>query len=283
MTTVVACIDGSIHAPAVCDCAAWASLRIEAPLMLLHVLDHQRYPVPGDYSGNIGLGSREHLLEELTALDVRRGRLALEQGRHMLQAATARVVARGQEDVELKQRHGDLAQALRELEERTRLLVMGKRGEERHDSDRSLGHQLERVIRHIHRPILITPQVFLPPRSLMFAFDGRPTANKGIEMIANSPLLKGMSVHLVMVGAETSDAWARLRQARQTLVEAGFDVLTAICEGEVERTLHNYQCEKQIDLLVMGAYGHSRLRELLLGSTTNKMLAVTDTPVLLIH
>ncbi|KUJ92104.1 MAG: universal stress protein [Pseudomonas sp. 63_8] len=38
MTHVTACIDGSASAPAVCDYAAWASQRLEAPLTFLHVL-----------------------------------------------------------------------------------------------------------------------------------------------------------------------------------------------------------------------------------------------------
>jgi nucleotide-binding universal stress UspA family protein len=65
MTHVMACIDGSPQAAAVCDCAAWASRRLGAPLTLLHVLDRQQYPMSGDLSGIIGLGSREFLLQEL--------------------------------------------------------------------------------------------------------------------------------------------------------------------------------------------------------------------------
>lgn len=44
MTNVVACIDGSSTTPAVCDYAAWASLRLAAPLKFLHVLDNAEYP-----------------------------------------------------------------------------------------------------------------------------------------------------------------------------------------------------------------------------------------------
>lgn len=69
MTHVTACIDGSASAPAVCDYAAWAGQRLEAPLTFLHVLDQRQYPVSADLSGNIGLGSREHLLDELASQD----------------------------------------------------------------------------------------------------------------------------------------------------------------------------------------------------------------------
>jgi nucleotide-binding universal stress UspA family protein len=47
--------------------------------------------------------------------------------------------------------------------------------------------------------------------------------------------------------------------------------------------LANYQVEKNIDLMVMGAFGHSRIREILLGSFTAKMLEKTQRPLLLLR
>lgn len=58
------------------------------------------YPAKADLRGNIGLGSREHLLQELAALKERRNKLALERP----------------------------GESLRELEGDTRLLVIGKQG-----------------------------------------------------------------------------------------------------------------------------------------------------------
>lgn len=95
MTNVIACIDGSASAPAVCDYAAWASRSLQAPLTFLHVLDQQQYPVAANLSGNIGLGSREHLLDELASLDEQRSKLALEQGRIMLANAKERAIGNG--------------------------------------------------------------------------------------------------------------------------------------------------------------------------------------------
>ena len=64
---VTACIDGSAFAVSVCDAAVWASQRLSAPLSFLHVIDRQEGAgeASSDLSGSIGLGAREHLLEEL--------------------------------------------------------------------------------------------------------------------------------------------------------------------------------------------------------------------------
>lgn len=283
MNLVMACIDGSPQAAAVCDCAAWASRKLDAPLTLLHVLDQHQYPAAGNLSGIIGLGSREYLLEELAALDEKRSKLALEEGRMMLDAARQRAITAGVAQPDVRQRHGDLVESLRELESDIRLLVIGKQGEDSGTDTALIGSHLESVIRTLHRPILVTPTGFTAPDSVMLAFDGSATTRKGVEMIASSPLFKGVPIHLVMVGADTGDSRALLESARDALVAAGFDVQIAIRAGEVEPTLHAYQAEHGIGLLVMGAYGHSRIRQFLVGSTTTNMLRTTTTPLLLLR
>lgn len=283
MNNVMACIDGSPQAAAVCDCAAWASRQLDAPLTLLHVLDQQQYPATGNLSGIIGLGSREYLLEELAALDEKRSKLALEEGRMMLDSAKQRVVTAGVMQPDVRQRHGDLVESLRELESDTRLLVIGKQGEDSGTDLQLIGSQLESVIRTLHRPILVTPASFSVPNSVMLAFDGSATTRKGVEMLASSPLFKGIPIHLVMVGEDTGDSRALLESARDALTAAGFEVHIAIRAGEVEPTLHAYQAEYGIGLLVMGAYGHSRIRQFLVGSTTTSMIRSTTTPLLLLR
>lgn len=283
MTHVMACIDGSPQAAAVCDCSAWASKRLDAPLTLLHVLDRQQYPVSGDLSGIIGLGSREFLLQQLATLDEKRAKLALEEGRMMLDSARQRAISAGVAQPECRQRHGDLVESLRDLQDETRLLVIGRQGEDSGDAIQHIGSQLENVIRTMQRPILVAPGDFSEPQSVMLAFDGSATSRKGVEMLAGSPLFKDMPIHLVMVAADTADNQAQLENARGVLTAAGFNVEIAIRAGEVEPTLHAYQAEHGIDLLVMGAYGHSRIRQFFVGSTTTNMIRTTSTPLLLLR
>lgn len=283
MTNVVACIDGSRSTTAVCDYAAWASQRLDAPLTLFHVLDDVRYPTEPDLAGSIGLGSREHLLEELADLDQKRSKLALEQGRHMLEAAEVRVREDGVNDIQQRQRHGDLSDCLLDIETETRLLVIGLHGESSTDRDVHIGSQLETVIRTLHRPLLLVPDDFSEPRSAMLAFDGSDTAMRGVELLSNSPIFKGFPLHLVLVGPDTNDRRAQLETAEQKLTAAGCEVHVAIRAGDVEKTLHAYQEEQDIDLLVMGAYGHSRIRQFLVGSTTTNMLTTTRTPLVILR
>jgi nucleotide-binding universal stress UspA family protein len=51
----------------------------------------------------------------------------------------------------------------------------------------------------------------------------------------------------------------------------------------VEPALHAYQEEQDIDILVMGAYGHSRIRQFLVGSTTTRMLETARKPLVVLR
>ena len=276
MSKVIACIDGTAITPAVCDYAAWASQRMDAPLLLLHVLDKEQFPAHPDLSGNIGLGSQEALLSELAELDARRARLALEQGRLMLEAASERVRNDGIDNPLTMQRHGNLIETLLDLESEARLWVLGKHDE--HLANH-LGSRLESAVRALHRPILVTSSAFTEPKRVMIAFDGSATTRKGVEMVAASPLFRGVECHLVMVGGKP----AALDWARQKLENAGFAVTASQLDGEVEKALCDYRRDHDIDIIVMGAWGHSVIRRFLVGSTTTNMIRNARVPVLLLR
>lgn len=282
MKHVIACIDGSALAAAVCDCASWASLRLRAQLTFLHVLDKRQYPVEPDLSGNLGLGGRESLLDELATLDGKRAKLAMEQGRIMLDTARERALAAGVVKPAARQRHGDLLESLQGLESDMRLLVMGRQGESS-SASQHVGSQLENVIRVMQRPVLITPASFAAPQSALLAFDAGPTTCKGVEVLAGSQLLQGMPIHLLMVGSTGKEALEKLEWARQTLADAGYQVQIEVRTGDVEEQITAYQKEHSIDLLVMGAYGHSRIRQFLIGSITTSMLRRSKGPLLLLR
>lgn len=280
---VVACIDGSEAALAVCDYAAWASQRMSAPLLLLHVLDEDKYPARTDLTGNIGLGSREQLQEELVSLDQERSKLALKHGHILLDEAEKRVLAVGVGKATKRQRHDELASALAELEPDSQLFVMGLHGESSAVGNRHVGSQLETVIRSVHRPILVVPDEYVQPRSVMLAFDGSETAFRSIELLSNTPVFRGIPLHVVLVGADTAGHQEQLKRAERLLSAQGPDIHLAIREGDVEQTLHAYQEEHDIDILIMGAYGHSRIRQFLVGSTTTRMLETAKRPLVILR
>lgn len=283
MTNIVSCIDGSAISKSVCDAGAWASRKLNAPLMLLHVLEKSITPAKEDFSGSIGLGTREHLLDELTELDQKRSKLALEHGKHMLDAAEGQARADGATEISKQQRHGNLLETLQDLESETRLIVMGRLGEGHEPSAQAIGSQIESVVRAMHHPILITVGEFMAPTSVMICYDGSSTADASIERLASSPILKGLECHLVMVGADTQEHQKQLQDAGSLLRQKGYETQSHLLEGDVQKVLSEFQTQHGINLIVMGAYGHSRIRQFFVGSNTTKMISHSTVPLLLLR
>lgn len=278
---IAACIDGSYFSTAVCDAAAWASRRLAAPLTFVHAIDRGVAGVPADTSGQIGLGAREHLLAELSDLDEKRARVARKQGRLMLEAACERARADGVAEPASRQRNGALVETLADMQDEIRLLVLGKRGESAASAAEHMGSNLERVIRTLTCPILITPDAFSVPERILIAFDGSATAQRMIERVVASPLFDGTQCHLITVGEDSEQRRADLSAAAAKLEQRFGAVRKERLSGEVERALRDYKHAHDIDLTVMGAYGHSRIRHLLVGSTTTDMIRHARLPVLI--
>ena len=281
MTNIFACIDGSPAMTAVCDAAAWAATNTGLPVTLLHVLEKNQFEGESDLSGNIGLGSREQLLKELAELDHQRSRLAHEQGRMLLNGGKAYLADLGMTGVETLQRHGQLVETTQELSSGMRMLIMGKQGTTH--AHELIGSHIENVIRTLANPIMVVQPGFETPRRFLFAYDASQAAKKVLELVAGSPLLKGLACELVMVGEPSDEHERQLAQARQVLKSAGVEVDARLLQGEVTPRICQHAAEAGCDLIVMGAYGHSRIRQFIVGSTTSSLLKATGAAVLLLR
>ncbi|MFN3846629.1 MAG: universal stress protein, partial [Paracoccaceae bacterium] len=67
------------------------------------------------------------------------------------------------------------------------------------------------------------------------------------------------------------------------LKAAGINAETAVIPGQPETALGKLVETEGFDMVVMGAYGHSRIRSLVIGSTTTEMLRSCKVPVLLVR
>lgn len=280
---IIALVDGSIYSESVCSHAAWIASRTEAPVELIHVLGRREAPAQHDLSGSIRLGARSQLLEELAALDAQRAKLIGHRGRAILDDARAIVEKDGVTDVSTRLRHGDIVEAVAEVEGDARMILIGKRGEAADFARGHLGSNLERIVRASHKPVFVASRAFRPIRRVLVAYDGGTSAMKAVEHIARSPLFQGLELHVVTVGAPTPEAAKGLADAKALLKAASLAVETAILPGQPETALSRLVEEAQFDMLVMGAYGHSRIRSLIIGSTTTAMIRSCKVPVILMR
>ncbi|MCV2875673.1 universal stress protein [Rhodobacteraceae bacterium XHP0102] len=284
---LMALVDASAYSESLCHYAAWMAQRSDWKVKIYHSLARQGGTSQGDYSGQIRLGARSRLLAQLADMDEARAKLAVEQGRAVLEDAAALIRAEGVE-VETRLRHGDLLETVAEKEAAAQMILIGKRGEAASQAMAHLGSNLGRILRAAQKPVFIANRRFAPIHKVLIAFDGGVSAKKAVDYIAAAPAFAGLSVTLVFAGTPSDTQKSAITAAEAQLNKAGISADILIEAGEPERLLSRL-CDADAtsnnahDLLVMGAYGHSRVRHLMVGSTTTQMIQSCKSPILVMR
>ncbi|HEV2529224.1 MAG TPA: universal stress protein [Thermomicrobiales bacterium] len=287
--TVLACIDRSAYASSVCDHAAWAAGRIataggEATVHLVHVVDRSHEPASReDLSGNPGIDTPDDLLREIAEAARARDRLSHEAERRLLEAAAARTRAAGISHITQHLLQGELVDELHDHEGAARLIVVGRQGQTADRAPKHLGRNLERVIRATRRPVLITPPEMRPIGQATFAYDGSQSSGAAVRFLVQSRLLAGIRMRVLAVDDDVLKAQDRLADANAQLVHAGIDATAVVRSGVASDAIADQVRDSGSDLLVMGAYGHSQLRQFIVGSTTTAVLRSTSVATLVVR
>ncbi|WP_380056281.1 universal stress protein [Falsihalocynthiibacter sp. SS001] len=280
MSKIIALVDGSIYSESVCDHAAWIATRKGSSVEVLHVLG-RREGGSQNLSGNLGLGARTKLMEELAELDEKKSKLNIQRGRAILEDAEARLRTDGVKEVETRLRNGDLMEELHAVEEDADLVVIGKRGEAADFARLHLGSNVERAVRTSKKPVLVTSRAFRPIETFLIAYDGGKSAIKAVEHVAKSKVFAGLKCKMIFAGVDSPDNRKILEQGKAILTQAGYEVDAQIIDEQPEIAILETIEMEDIDMLMMGAYSHSRIRSLFIGSTTSEMIRACLVPLLM--
>ncbi|MEM0967308.1 MAG: universal stress protein [Verrucomicrobiota bacterium] len=282
ISKILLCTDGSSYSREAARYAAWTSLSTGASVTALYVSDLRRFEVPAvmDFGGSLGIQPYQSLVSSVQEMESEKAKLLEEFTRKTL--AEEGVT----EEVSFETMTGLLVDSIESFEKDFDLVVLGKRGESAEYAMDHIGSTLERVVRLSSRPCLVTNREFRPVHKVAFAFDDGASCQKLMDFLLHSDWLKPFPLHLLAVaeGEDQGDKVAdRIKVAEAALQEAGYQVQTEMLGGLAEDAIADYVERLSIDLLLMGAYGHTRIRRFLIGSTTTETLRRCKIPVLCFH
>ncbi len=158
------------------------------------------------------------------------------------------------------------------------LILLGKRGC-RPDVKEMLGTNAELVVRRTDKPILLAPNKFHAPAKIIVAYGGMEMGTHTLEM----GFTIGNSLDLpveILIAAPDEHSQSKIKQRSEQCLnydssKTRFDYdtddpATAILKRATPDTL-----------MIMGAYGHSRIHRMVLGSTTEQVIHKYEGPLLL--
>jgi len=268
-------IDGSDHAMAALEYSLWLAENFNGTLFGQHVID--TVSIEGtffhDISGSLGF-------EPYLDFSTKMREVLEERGKSMLEEFRQRCSEKGV-------RHEaflDMGIIANEICERSRvadMVVLGHRGINEEFSTGLLGSTADSVTRKCPRPVFVSTKRFKIIERPILAYDGSQRASSAMESAAEFCTQLDLPLTVLYVPKEERIADRVLGEARSYLGSYGIQVRYEIAKGYPEQKIVDYLMNYNFDLLFIGAYGHRRIIELVIGSTTEYVLRKSPCPVFL--
>jgi nucleotide-binding universal stress UspA family protein len=177
---------------------------------------------------------------------------------------------------------GIIDETILEEGKKTDWILLAQRGEHFHLAKGGiLGSTAELVVRNSGKPVLVTPAHYQDIESMALAYDGSPPAHNALKLAVNLSEKASWPLTIISITDDEGAADKRHKKIEAYLESFQIDCEILTVRGKENREIMKFIQEGSVELMVMGAYGHNRLRELFVGSTTSDVIRKSKIPVLL--
>ena len=283
MEKIILCTDGSTFSETNYQYGAWFAQHCNAPIEVLYLSEsrHSKRQLK-NLSGYIGFNASEALLERIVQVEHDYAKLEQEKSKEILCHAQEVFEAAGLKNNTYVHHEGDLVEELLQEEEQADLIIVGKCGSTGINAEPHLGAHVERIMRSLHTPCLVTCKEFKPIHQVMLAYDASPPCQAAFQKLLALPFMTDHQLHIVQVMKhEDLQAMSHLKELQSQAQAANIQTTIKLLAGDIEDKLQSYIDSQDISLLVMGIHGNRPIRNLIMGHTATHMVKETKIPVLL--
>lgn len=163
------------------------------------------------------------------------------------------------------------------------MIMLGARGEfAKWGRSKLMGATVEAISRECIKPLFISPKEFKPFKQILIPYDGSVNSNRALPFAGYFSTSFNAKANVFTVDSNFEIANNVLNAGQKYLESYEVEIHTKARSGNPEEEILKYADEKNVDLIVMGAYGHSRIKEAILGSTTERVMRDAKVPLLLV-
>ena len=273
--------DGSANSLTALEYGIYIARKLDAALIGLYVLDLNliQGPMFTDISGSVGMPPYDGFFDAIETSLNEKADCILKDFQECCQKAGIKA--------EVKKTIGKISSIIIEEAQGADLILMAKKGEHFHLKEGGLlGSVAEAVVRDSGKPVLVTPENFVEIESMALAYDGSDSATKALQLSLKLSEQNAWPLTVIIITSDSKKATALSAQVEEANQKDPDEPPIADCEiinlsGKEPDEIIKFIKEGSVELMVMGAYGHKRLRELFLGSTTSHVIRKSPIPVLL--
>lgn len=161
------------------------------------------------------------------------------------------------------------------------LVIMGKRGEFSSLDKKALGATTETVSRATFKPLLVVEREFNPFKNILVGYDGSKHANHMLMFAGHLAERLKSRMEVLCVCNDREMGEKNCGEAIDYLKSYEVEVSSTVLSGHPDEKIVEYAAEKDFGLVGIGAYGNNRIKEAILGSTTEHILRFSNRAVLL--
>ena len=275
---IVVALDGSADSRNAADLAIRLAARFGARLSTMFVIDSRSIEGPAIEALAPIWGETSNRPFKAEILETWN-----ERSRTELDRFESRAVAAGITSVERRQVTGLAEEAISEAGRSADLVVMGRRGENVGFGLHPIGSTLVRVLRHATHPVLVagrTPSTEIP-LTVMVALDGREPSVRALDLAIQYCAAAEAQIRLLTAGDDRADAL--LEPAHSLCDDHDIEWESVRLDAEPGNAVDEAVRRWGIDGLFMGAFGHGRIHDLLLGSHTEEIVGAVSIPTFLVR
>jgi len=267
--------DGSPNSKTALRYALYCAGLFQAEITGLHVIDIRALEGPflSDISGSLGFSPYQNYLPKFQEILEHRADLILEELRD--QCAADGITPK------LKKQTGIIANIIAEEAKKVDMVVIAQRGEHEKWSSGLMGSTTESVVRKSPRPVLVTPNAFRTFTRVLIAYDGGIESNKALKTACELFRDPGFSLSAVYVTSDDERANELHAEIEEFSRPYGMSIPCARLDGYPGKAILSYAAEHASDLIIMGAFSHTRIHDLILGGTTAYLMRRAEIPILL--
>jgi nucleotide-binding universal stress UspA family protein len=277
MSYVLCCVDGKNYSQSACDYAVMISNNMKLPLKFLNIIEHSSKSEKLDLSGNIKLGEKDDILEQRVEEEAIKSKLAIKEGKELLVSLKKRALITCSNEITLIQMHGDVLENILVFQKEIAVLIIGIKTQENH----KIGDNVKDIIREINKPILLVNNEFITPKKLLIAYNGSEKAKKFLKESSIKPIFKNIHRDIVNVNDDKTASEKLLNEVKEFYIKQEIPVEISALSGDAKTEILIHLSQNDCDILAIGAFGHSRIKEFIFGSITSDILAQCKKPILL--
>ena len=266
-------LDGSEHSRAALEYAQWLADKFDGALFGQHVID--TISIEGtffhDVSGSLGFEPYLDFSTKMREILEERGKVILEAFAESCQKKGIRY-----------QTFLDVGLIANEICGRAKvadLVIVGHRGINEEFSTGLLGSTAETITRKSPRPVFVSTRKFKLVERALLAYDGSQRASSAMELAAEFCARLSLPLTVLTIGKEDKIIESIQHQAKAYLSSYAVETRYESARGYPEQKIIEYLGTFGHDLLFIGAYGHRRIIEMVLGSTTEYVMRNASCPV----